>query len=87
MAVITLSDSELLALEPTFPVAVAGRAWGLGRSTASELARAGEFPCPVVRVGKRYRVNRAALYEALSFDPVAAARRLAEAAGSPSAAA
>jgi hypothetical protein len=34
----------------------------------------------VVRVGKRNRVNRAALYEALNFDPVAAAQRLAVAA-------
>ena len=82
MADITLSDAELLALPPTVPVALAGRAWGLGRSTASELGQADEFPCPVVRVGKRYRVNRAALYAALDFDPVVAAQRLAAAAAS-----
>ena len=80
MPIITLSDQELLAAPVSVPLAVAARAWGLGRSKASELAQAGEFPCSVVRVGKRYRVNRAVLYAALNFDPVAAAKRLAESA-------
>jgi hypothetical protein len=83
MADITLSDVELLTLTVSVPLAVAARGFGLGRTKASELAKAGEFPCPVIRVGERYRVNRAVLYEALNFDPVAAAKRLAETAGSP----
>jgi hypothetical protein len=73
MADISMSDSELLALPVSVPLAVAARAFGLGRNKASELARVGEFPCPVIRVGERYRVNRAALFEALSFDPAAVA--------------
>ena len=67
-----MSDDELLTLPVSVPLATAARGWGLGRNKASELARAGEFPCPVIRVGKRYRVARSALYEALGFDPAKA---------------
>lgn len=74
MAVVSMSDSELLALPVSVPLAVAGRAFGLGRSKAHELARAGEFPCAVLLVGKRYKVPRSKLYDALGFDPVAARR-------------
>jgi len=87
MSDITLSDAELLALPVSVPLTLAGRGFGLGRTKASELAREGEFPCPVIRVGKRYRVARTVLYETLKFDPVAAAKRLAETADSPSPAA
>jgi hypothetical protein len=83
MADISMSDSELLAIPASVPLVVAARPFGLGRNKAYELARSGEFPCPVIRVGERYRVNRAVLYEALNFDPVAAATRLAITAGSP----
>ena len=78
MADITLSDVELLTLTVSVPLAVAARGFGLGRTKASELAKAGEFPCDVIRVGKRYRVNRAVLYAAPNFDPVAASKRLTE---------
>lgn len=77
----SMSDSELLAIPVSVPLVVAARPFGIGRNKAYELARSGEFPCPVIRVGERYRVNRAVLYEALNFDPVAAATRLAETAG------
>lgn len=80
MPEITLSDAELLALTVSVPLAVAARGFGLGRTKASELVKAGEFPCDVIRVGKRYRVNRAVLYGALKFNPVEAAQRLAVAA-------
>jgi hypothetical protein len=33
----------------------------IGRSQAYSLARSGDFPCAVVRVGERYRVPTAAL--------------------------
>jgi hypothetical protein len=40
-----LSRAELLALPVTVNVPTAARALGLGRPTAYELARRGEFPC------------------------------------------
>ena len=35
----------------------AARILGIGRTKAYELARRGEFPCPVIRVGDLYRVS------------------------------
>ena len=37
-------------------VVTAGSVLGLGRTASYELARRGEFPTPVLRVGHRYRV-------------------------------
>jgi excisionase family DNA binding protein len=70
-----MTRDELLGL----PVSVklwptAARALGLGRTTAYELARRGELPVPVLRLGSRYRVNRADLLRALGItdgEPVA----------------
>lgn len=61
--------SELLALPVSVDLVTAGRAFGLGRTKAFELAKAGEFPCRVLRVGVRYRVPRSAIFEALGIDP------------------
>ena len=82
MADITLSDAESLAPPPPFLLPSPGAHGASAAARPARLAQADEFPCPVVRVGKRYRVNRAALYAALDFDPVVAAQRLAAAAAS-----
>ncbi|PZG24209.1 DNA-binding protein [Spongiactinospora gelatinilytica] len=34
----------------------AGRLLGMGRTKAYRLAKAGQFPCPVLRIGGRYVV-------------------------------
>ena len=60
---------DLAAKSPTCDLPIAGRAWGLGTNRSYELAAAGEFPCRVLRVGKRYRVPVAALLESLGIDP------------------
>ncbi|MGB6455526.1 MAG: helix-turn-helix domain-containing protein [Streptosporangiaceae bacterium] len=39
----------------------AARILGVGRTKAYELARCGEFPCLVIRVGDLYRVSTADL--------------------------
>ena len=44
-----------------------GRVFGLGRSKAHELARAGEFPCPVLRIGRSCRITRSHLFSALGI--------------------
>jgi hypothetical protein len=72
----SMTLEQLLSLPVTVPLLVAGAAFGLRRTKAHELARAGEFPCKVIRVGKRYKVPRSALLEALGYaDPVADALR------------
>lgn len=64
-----LTRSELLALPATVDVATGGRAFGIGRTTAYSLARAGEFPCTVIRAGKAYRVVTADLLRVLHITP------------------
>ena len=69
-----MSPKELFALPVSVPLVVAARAFGLARTKAHELARAGDFPCRVIRVGQRYRVPRSALLAALGYaDPATAA--------------
>ena len=64
-----MSLEELRKLPVSVDLATAGRAFGIGRTKAHELARSGEFPCRVLRVGAKYRVPRAAIFEALGFGP------------------
>jgi len=61
--------AELLALPVVVDVTTAARALGLGRSTGYELARCGEFPCRVLRVGRSYRVPTADLLRVLGITP------------------
>jgi len=62
----TLTRAELLALPVSVPLwPDAARAFGVGRTKAHELARAGEFPVPVLRLGSTYRVTRSDLLRAL----------------------
>lgn len=60
-----MTIDELFALPVAFDLATAGRAAGIGRTKSHELARAGEFPVPVRRVGRAYRVTRADLFRFL----------------------
>ncbi|WP_222936843.1 helix-turn-helix domain-containing protein [Streptomonospora sp. PA3] len=43
----------------------AARMLGIGRTKAYELARQGEFPCHVIRIGEQYRVSTADLLRRL----------------------
>ena len=61
--------AELLALPVVVDVTTAARALGLGRSTGYELARRGECPCRVLRVGSSYRVPTADLLRVLGLTP------------------
>jgi hypothetical protein len=64
-----LTRAELLALPAAVDIPTAARALCLARSTAYDLARRGEFPCRVLRVGSCYRVPTADLLRALGIDP------------------
>lgn len=67
-----LTRAEILALPAVVDVTTAARALGLGRSTAYELARRDEFPCPVLRVGSTYRIPTAGLLRVLGIEPPSA---------------
>jgi excisionase family DNA binding protein len=45
----------------TTDVATAGAILGIGRSKAYELAKSGEFPVTVLRIGRRYLVPTSAI--------------------------
>ena len=54
-----------LRARATVDLMTAACALGLGRTKAYELARRGEFPCRVIRIGDTYRVPTAGLLELL----------------------
>jgi hypothetical protein len=62
-----ITQVELTALPPTIDVETAGRILGIGRALAYRLARQGEFPCRVLRAGRRYLVPRAELLRILGI--------------------
>lgn len=68
-----MAREELLALPASIDLVTAGRALGIGRTTSHALARRGEFPVSVLRVGKNYRVPTAEVLRILCIEPQAAA--------------
>lgn len=64
-----MAREELLALAASTDVETAGRALGLGRTTAYALVRNGQFPCAVIRAGRSYRVITADLLRILHITP------------------
>src|SRR5690242_12775126 len=62
------SVAEILAWPVTVDIPTAGRAWGMGRDQAYQLAREGRFPVPVLRIGRSLRVSRAAVLHALGIE-------------------
>jgi hypothetical protein len=65
-----LSVADVQQLPAVVDVVTAGRALGLGRTKTYQLARTGEFPCRVIRVGKTYLVPTAELLTLLGLDPL-----------------
>ncbi|ABD12657.1 hypothetical protein ThrDRAFT_02837 [Frankia casuarinae] len=58
---------RLRRLPPVIDLPSAARLFGIGRTLAYELARADEFPCPVRRYGRLYRVRTVDLLQALGL--------------------
>lgn len=56
------------SLPPTLDIVTAGRMLGIGRTTAYQLARYGQFPVPLLRIGGGYRVPTAPLLALLGID-------------------
>lgn len=62
-----LTLAEIAELPAVTDLVTAGQALGIGRTRAYELARAGQFPCPVIRVGGTWRVPTAGLLALLGL--------------------
>jgi hypothetical protein len=63
------TEEQIRALGVITDLRTAGRIFGIGRSQAYELARAGEFPVQVIAVGARFRVPVAGILTALGIPP------------------
>jgi hypothetical protein len=75
-----LTLAEVAELPAVTDLVTAGRALGIGRTRAYELARTGQFPCPVIRAGSTWRVPVAGLL-AVPGLPVPQARTAGAGAG------
>jgi excisionase family DNA binding protein len=60
-----LTLGDLQTLPPTIDLMTAARVLGIGRSKAYQLARDGEFPVRIIRIGDLYRVSTAELVRLL----------------------
>jgi hypothetical protein len=63
-----LTLDELHALPAVVDVPTAGRAYGLGERLAYELAQRGDFPVPVLKLGRLLRVRTCHLIADLAPD-------------------
>jgi predicted DNA-binding transcriptional regulator AlpA len=63
----SLSIEDLLGMPAVVDVATAGQALGIGRTTSYRLARSGQFPCRIMRVGTSYRVPAVELLRVLGL--------------------
>ena len=63
-----VGPDEVRALPVVVDVVTAGRCCGLGRDTSYRLARSGQFPVPVLSLGRRLVCKRADLLAALGIE-------------------
>lgn len=63
-----LGFAEAFDLPLVVDLRTAARAFGICPATAYKLNRLGTFPCPVLRVGGRYRVPTAFLLRSLGIE-------------------
>ena len=61
--------TDLHRLPSVVDITTAGKALGLSRTRAYELAKRGEFPCRVIRIGETYRVPTPELLKLLGIEP------------------
>jgi len=61
--------AELLALPVMVNLDTANQALDIGRTKGFALARTGQYPVPLKRIGNEYRVARADLFAYLGIDP------------------
>lgn len=63
-----LTVAEALALPVTVDLVTAAAAFGIGRDNAYRLAKTGGLPFPVLKLGRRLVVTRAALLAVLGIE-------------------
>ncbi|MCG5213115.1 DNA-binding protein [Streptosporangium sp. KLBMP 9127] len=63
-----LTSAQIRTLPAVVDLVTAGRALGLGRTKSYQLAKAGSFPCRIIRAGRTYLVPTAELLTLLGLD-------------------
>ncbi|MFE2866661.1 hypothetical protein [Embleya sp. NPDC059259] len=63
-----MTREELLALPPSASLEIGNRAFGMGRTLGYSLAKRGEYPCRLLRLGNSYRVVTADLLRVLGIE-------------------
>lgn len=63
-----MTPEEALALPVSVDLETANHALGIGRTTGYAMAKRGEYPIPLFRVGLQYRVTRANLLHFLGIE-------------------
>jgi len=63
------TEADIRALGATTDLVTAAAILGVGRTKAHELTRAGQFPVPVLRFGRRYLVPTAPILQLLGYPP------------------
>lgn len=66
-AISGMTLAEVMMLPAVTDLVSAGKALGMGRTRSYELARAGTFPCRVMRAGRTYQVPTAGLLTLLGI--------------------
>lgn len=65
----TLTEEQVRTLPPAVDVPTAAAVLGVSRATAYRLIASGEWPTPVLRLGRHIRISRAALMAVLDLHP------------------
>ncbi len=73
-----LTTEEVLGLPAAVPLVLAGKAFGMGRTKAFELAREGKFPCRVLPLGPRFVVPKTEILAALGLEQPAPPAEIAD---------
>lgn len=76
--IVPLTTEEVLALPAAVPLQAAARAFGMGRTKAYELAKAGEFPCRVLPLGPKFVVPKTEILAALGLEQPATPAEIAD---------
>lgn len=61
--------AELNDLPPSLGLEAAAMVLGIGRTNAYAMVQRGDFPVPVLRIGRRYRVSTQAILKLLGVEP------------------
>ena len=64
-----MTREDALALPPVVSISTAAEVLGLGRSAAYELVRSGQWPTPILRLGRLIKVPTAPLIALVGITP------------------